>query len=95
MKKNKKKLDEALYKKALGYTAEEVSEEYAVIENELVLQKRKTNTKTYPPDLSALKLLLDELQEVEQNYYSKFSLDELEQEREKLKKLLEGENNEV
>lgn len=91
MKKSRKKLNDALYKKALGFTTQEVSEEYSVVDNELVLQKRKLNTKTYPPDLTALQMVLSEMQDEFCGEYDEFSLEELEAEREKLKKLLEGE----
>ena len=91
MKKSRKKLNDALYKKALGYTTQEVSQEYSIVDNELVLQKRKLNTKSYPPDLTALQMILGEMQEEFGCEYEKFSLEELEEEREKLKKLLEGE----
>lgn len=57
--KNNKKLKEALLNKALGYTTQEVVEEYGYSGDEFVLQKRKTSTKSYPPDLSALQILLD------------------------------------
>ncbi len=65
--KNKKKtLDtqdvrQALIKKALGYDAKEVVEEYVQnSEGEVQLTKRKVTTKCVPPDIQALKLLLDE-----------------------------------
>ena len=65
--KNKKKtLDskdvrQALIKKALGYDAKEVVEEYVQNgEGEVQLSKRKITTKCVPPDVQALKLLLDE-----------------------------------
>ena len=95
MKKSKKKLSDALYKKALGFTTQEVSEEYAIVDNELVLQKRKLNTKTYPPDLTALQLLISEVEQSESSIYDNYSLEELEKEKTRLKKLLEGEKNEV
>jgi len=57
--KNKKKLKEALLNKALGFTTQEVVEEYGYTGDEFVLQKRKTSTKSYPPDLSALQILLE------------------------------------
>ena len=68
---------------------EEIIEEYGMSGEEFVLQKRKTSTKTYPPDLSALQLLLEE-KEVE-NKYQNFSNDELEKEKLRLIKLLKEE----
>ena len=45
--KNDKKIKEALLNKALGYTTQEIIEEYGYTGDEFVLQKRKTSTKTY------------------------------------------------
>lgn len=59
MEKSKnKKIKDALISKALGYTTQEVTEEYGFTGDEFVLQKRKTSTKSYPPDLTALQMLL-------------------------------------
>ena len=58
-KSSNKKLKEALINKALGYTTKEITEEYGISGDDFVLQKRKTSTKSYPPDLSALQILLD------------------------------------
>ena len=54
-------LKKALYKKAIGYTAKEVVEEYGGEEGNLV--KKKVSKKHVPPDMSAIKALM-ELQEV-------------------------------
>ena len=64
-KKNNKNyktdLENALIKKALGYDATEVVEEYSSDnEGEIRLLKKKITKKNVPPDMSALKLLLDE-----------------------------------
>ena len=66
-KKNNKNyktdLENALIKKALGYDATEVVEEYSSDnEGEIRLLKKKITKKNVPPDMSALKLLLDESQ---------------------------------
>lgn len=59
MEKSKnKKIKDALISKALGYITQEVTEEYGFTGDEFVLQKRKTSTKSYPPDLTALQMLL-------------------------------------
>lgn len=85
--KNKKKLQQALINKALGFTSQEITEEYGLTGDDFVLQKRKTSTKFHPPDLSALQLLLDkevnEIDDIEQ-----MSDEELCLEKEKLIKLL-------
>lgn len=64
-KKNvtKQELLEVLIKKALGYDATEVVEEYVGNdEGEVKLSKKKVTTKNVPPDMSALKILLDDSQ---------------------------------
>ena len=87
--KSQKKIKKALLDKALGYTTQEIIEEYGMSGEEFVLKKRKTSTKTYLPDLSALQLLLEE-KEVE-NKYQNFSNEELEKEKLRLIKLLKEE----
>ncbi|MBQ6979858.1 MAG: hypothetical protein IJQ07_04370 [Clostridia bacterium] len=53
-------INSALIKKALGFDAKEVVEEYALNdEGEVKLSKKKITTKCVPPDVSALKMLLE------------------------------------
>lgn len=52
------KLNDALLKVALGYQVAEVTEEYAEVDGELKLLKRKKTKKDVPPDLKAMQLLL-------------------------------------
>ncbi len=87
-KDNQQALQDALLKKALGYTAKEVTEEYSMVESELVLSKRKTSTKSYPPDLSALQLLIDKMAFNQTNKYSNMTLEQLQQEKLRLLKEL-------
>lgn len=55
-----KDIEEALKKKALGYTVDEVVEEYGVGEDgNQQLTKKKVTTKHYPPDLSAIKTIME------------------------------------
>ena len=75
---------DALKRKALGYNADEVVEEYASVDGRLELIKRKVTTKHVPPDLSALKMFIDE--DVKSVY--EMSDDELHEERERLMKEL-------
>ena len=82
-----KKIQKALIDKALGYTTQEVTEEYAFTGDEFVLQKRKTSTKTYPPDLSALQMLIDK-EDMEENEIEKLTDEELQKEKERLLKIL-------
>ena len=52
---------DALIKKALGYDATEVVEEYVSgEEGEIKLTKKKVTKKNVPPDMTALKMLIDE-----------------------------------
>ena len=54
-------INSALLKKALGFDAKEVVEEYALNEEgEVKLSKKKITTKCVPPDVSALKMLLEQ-----------------------------------
>ena len=56
-------IESALVKKALGYDATETVEEYAeTSDGEVKLTKKKVTVKNVPPDMSALKYLLEERQ---------------------------------
>lgn len=88
MKVSNKKIEKALLDKALGYETKEITEEYALSGDELVLQKRKTSVKTYPPDLTALQMLLEEKKDGD---LSQMSDEDLEKEKQKLLKLLKEE----
>lgn len=59
MNTKKKKIEKALLDKAVGYTTKEVVEEYGYNGDDFVLQKRKVSEKNYPPDMSAIQMLLD------------------------------------
>ncbi len=57
---NVDKAVKAIIRRALGYDSKEVVEEYAKDgEGEIVLTKKKVTIKNVPPDVSALKILLD------------------------------------
>ncbi len=51
-------LEDALMKVALGYQVAEVTEEFAEVDGELKLTKRRRTKKDIPPDLKAVQLLL-------------------------------------
>ena len=87
-KREYKKIEKALLDKALGYTTQEIIEEYGYSGDDFVLQKRKTSTKSYPPDLSALQMLMSGRQELSENKFDGLSDEELENEKKKLIKLL-------
>ncbi|MBQ9729981.1 MAG: hypothetical protein IJV80_04120 [Clostridia bacterium] len=82
---DEEKLNAALLKVALGCKVAEVTEEYAEIDGELKLTKRKKTRKDIPPDLKAVQMLLGEsgLMETE-----KMTDEELERERLRLLALL-------
>ncbi len=84
--KNKKDdLTSALTKKALGYDYKEVVEEYVSGDDgEVKLTKKKVTKKNVPPDITAIKMLLEKQVDI-----PSMSDEELEKERVRLIKLLE------
>ena len=78
-KKKKSSIGDALLKVATGFSVEEVTEEYAEVDGEMKLLKRKETKKDVPPDLKAVQLLLGA-----ENDYSNLSDEELEKERQRL-----------
>lgn len=78
------RIGDALLKVALGCQVEEVTEEFAEVDGELRLTKRRKTRKDIPPDLKAVQMLLagDEAD------YSALSDEELETEKERLLALL-------
>lgn len=82
-----KKIKQALLDKALGYTTQEVTEEYGYTGEEFVLQKRKTSTKSYPPDLTALQMLLEK-ENKSDNEFENLTDDQLQLEKQRLLNIL-------
>ena len=83
MERNKEgKLSDALLKVALGYQVAEVTEEFAEVDGELKLTKRKRVKKDIPPDLKAVQILLSESGEGAE--LEKMSDEELEREKARL-----------
>lgn len=79
-----------LLKRAMGYTYEEIQEEYGVREDgNVVLTKRKINEKYCPPDSAAMKAYLELCGEKSIENYSD---EELENERKRLLEELEIKN---
>ena len=78
---DKDKLGKALLKVALGFQVAEVTEEFAEVDGELKLTKRKRTKKDVPPDLKAVQLLLAENGS---GAYAEMSDEELEEEKRKL-----------
>lgn len=55
----KKLMEDVLLRKAKGYSFEEKTEEFAVVDGEMTLVKRKVSTKYVQPDVGALKALAE------------------------------------
>ncbi len=79
--KKDEKLEKALLKVALGFQVAEVTEEYAEVDGQLRLTKRKKTKKDVPPDLKAVQILLSESGE---GGFSTMSDEELIRERDRL-----------
>lgn len=84
-KNEAKSVGEALLKAALGCKIAEVTEEYAEVDGELKLLKRKKTKKDIPPDLKAVQLLLETGADRD---ISALSDEELEEEKQRLLRLL-------
>lgn len=78
------KLKDALIKKATGYTVKESTMEYGMEDGTEKLVKKKVSTKYYPPDLTAINILLNE----KQTDLKSLTDEELLSEKEKIIKLL-------
>lgn len=90
MKLEKEKIVQALLKKALGYDAEETTEEFVVDEQSgrLKKNKKKISKKHLPPDITAVKTLLGICEDDLKNKYESMSEKELLEEKTRLLKLL-------
>ena len=75
------KIKKAITKKAVGYQAKEIVEEYQKDQNGLTLTKKRITKKHYPPDTQAAKMLLEELGQTELTMMSE---DELLKEKQRL-----------
>lgn len=82
VKKREEKVGEALLKVALGCRVEEVTEEYAEVDGELELTKRRETKKDIPPDLKAVQMLLAAKEDGAD--YAAMSDEQLNAERERL-----------
>ena len=92
---SEEKLKKALLKKALGYVAKEQVCEYSVDENgEEVLSKKKVTKKFNPPDINAVKFLMEQKGLFSDEKLSHMTLSELKKEKKRLLKLLKEEQNE-
>ena len=91
---NEKKLKKAIIKRALGYDADEVVEEYSYDEEgKPKLSKKRVTKKHYAPDISAMKILIERYGNLSREEIELMSDEELRAERNRLIKLLEEENH--
>jgi len=79
------KIRNALIKRAVGYDTEETVEEYSGSGDDITMVRKKITRKNVPPDISAAKLLLEESGGDE---YSAMTDEQLEEEKQRLLKML-------
>lgn len=84
------KLKKAIKKKALGYNVVEETVDYSLVDGEMVPSKKKTATRHIPPDVSALKALMDMKEETD---YESMTDEELSKEKLRLLKILADTEN--
>ncbi len=88
------KLKKALLKKALGYNADEVVCEYVLDEDgQAKLSKKKVTRKHYAPDISAVKVLLEQYHGDYASEVLNMTDEELEIEKKRLLNLLKEEDS--
>lgn len=83
---NLETLQQVLLKKAVGYKTKETVEEFGMVEGDLTLLKKKVSVKHYPPDLTAIQLLLNSNNKTFE--ISNYTDEELELEKQRLVKQL-------
>ena len=87
---SEKRIEKALIKKALGYDSTEVVEEYITgEEGEIKLTKKKVTKKNVPPDITAIKMLMEK----EEVPIEEMTDEQLEQEKTRLLELLKNYQN--
>lgn len=82
----------AIIKKAKGYEAEEVIEEYQIEDDVMTLTKKRVSKKHYPPDTQAAKMILEREDEKDSQNASDLSEDEI---KTKIKTLIEKYKGEI
>jgi len=90
--KYNEKLNKALIKRALGYTNKEITEEFSSDNGNLKLTKKKVTKKNVPPDITAVKVLLD-MYSLDEMNFDNMTDEELLLERDKLLEMLRGDND--
>lgn len=81
------KVQKALIKRALGYDTSETVEEYTSDGTDMTIVRKKVTTKNVPPDISAAKLLLENINEGD-NGLQGMSDEQLEVEKQRLLTML-------
>jgi len=87
VKDKKNNVEAALLKRALGYDTKEIVEEFQDEDGDVKLTKRKVTTKNVPPDISAVKMILDSVNE-NCKKVGEMTEEELKSEKERLLNLL-------
>lgn len=82
----------AIIKKAKGYEAEEIIEEYQIEDDVMTLTKKRVSKKHYPPDTQAAKMILEREDEKDNQNASDLSEDEI---KTKIKMLIEKYKGEI
>lgn len=91
---DEEKLKKALLRRALGYKASEVVDEFSFDEDGAPkLNKRKITKKHFAPDITALKLLIEKFYPQTDLDFSSMTDEQLLSEREKILQLLKEEEN--
>jgi N-acetylglutamate synthase/N-acetylornithine aminotransferase len=86
------RIRKALLKKALGYSADEVVEEYATDDDGATkLIKKKVTKKHFSPDISAIKVLFEKYYKTYVEELADMSDQELEKEKERLLQIIKEE----
>ena len=86
------RIRKALLKKALGYSADEVVEEYATDDDGATkLMKEKVTKKHFSPDISASKVLFEKYYKTYVEELADMSDQELEKEKERLLQIIKEE----
>lgn len=82
----------AIIKKAKGYEAEEIIEEYQIEDDVMTLTKKRVSKKHYPPDTQAAKMILEREDEKDNQNASDLSENEI---KTKIKMLIEKYKGEI
>ncbi len=91
---DEEEIKRALLKKAVGFESDEVVEEYTTDENgNAILSKRKITKKFNPPDISALRFLLEQ-ESLTDDEISKMTDEQLLLEKQRLLQLLKEKERE-